>query len=58
MKYLILILNAIILIVLSVENNRLHKKLTEQTDKHWEANRQIALYSDELNKLGKIVRGE
>ena len=26
----------------------LNCKLDEQTDKHWEGNRQIALYSDEL----------
>ena len=58
MKYLILILNAIILIVLSAENNRLHKKLTEQTDKHWEANRQIALYSDEVTKLRRKAKWE
>lgn len=29
----------------------LNCKLEEQTDKHWECNRQIALYDDELRRI-------
>lgn len=33
------------------DNAELRRRLAEQTDKHWECNRQIALYDDELRRI-------
>lgn len=54
MRYIILIAAAVNLaaaISMIRDNADLRRRLTEQTDKHWECNRQIALYDDELQKL-------
>ena len=51
MKNLLLIVSIINFLAdigLIRENIDLRRRLDEQTDKHWEGNRQIALYSDEL----------
>lgn len=54
MKYLKLIIalsNLAAFIALQKDNALLRRKLGELTDKYWEGNRQIALYSDEVNRL-------
>lgn len=44
------------IITLLRENERIRNRLTELTQKYWEGNMQIALYSDEVNRLkaGKL----
>ena len=39
------------IVLLLRENKRLRARLSELTDKYWEGNMQIALYSDEVNRL-------
>ena len=39
------------IITLLLENKRIRNQLTELTQKYWEGNMQIALYSDEVNRL-------
>lgn len=39
------------IITLLRENERIKDQLTELTQKYWENNMQIALYSDEVNRL-------
>ena len=39
------------IVLLLRENKRIIAHLTELTQKYWEGNMQIALYSDELNRL-------
>jgi hypothetical protein len=54
MRYIMLIAAAVNLVAavsLIRENLQLRRRLAEQTDKHWSANMQIALYDDELRKL-------
>lgn len=54
MKYLKLIIPLYTLaaiVTLIKDNAYLRARLSELTDKYWEGNRQIALYSDELNRL-------
>lgn len=43
-------------LLLLKENKNLRSRLEEQTDKHWECNRQIALYDDEIKKLRKQMK--
>lgn len=53
MRYIILIAAAVNLaaaISMIRDNAELRRRLAEQTDKHWNANMQIAHYSDELRK--------
>ena len=61
MKYLKLILalyGIAAIAVLLEDNSYLRDRLDELTDKYWEGNRQIALYSDEVNKLRKKGKWE
>ena len=61
MKYikLIIALYGIAAIAALLEDNSyLRDRLSELTDKYWEGNRQIALYSDEVNKLRKKAKWE
>ena len=53
MRYMILIaaVNLAAAISMIRDNADLRRRLAEQTDKHWSANMQIALYSDEVNRL-------
>lgn len=54
MRYIILIAAAVNLaaaISMIRDNAELRRRLAEQTDKHWECNRQIALYDDELRRI-------
>lgn len=46
------------IVLLLRENKRIRDQLTELTQKYWEGNRQIALYSDEVNKLRKKAKWE
>ncbi|MCR5815667.1 MAG: hypothetical protein K6F91_02155 [Ruminococcus sp.] len=39
------------IVLLLRENKRIRDQLTELTQKYWEGNMQIALYSDEVNRL-------
>ena len=48
MKYLKIIIP---LYILAAIVTLIKDRLDELTDKYWEGNRQIALYSDEVNKL-------
>ena len=43
--------NLTALLLLMKNNADLRRRLAEQTDKHWECNRQIALYDDELRRI-------
>lgn len=43
------------IITLLRENKRIRDQLTELTQKYWEGNMQIALYSDENTKLNKLT---
>lgn len=54
MKYLRLIIplyTFAAIVTLIKDNDYLRDRLDELTDKYWEGNRQIALYSDEVNKI-------
>ena len=46
------------IVLLLRENKRIRDQLTELTQKYWEGNMQIALYSDEVNKLRKKAKWE
>lgn len=61
MKYLKLIIPLYTLaaiVTLIKDNDYLRDRLDELTDKYWEGNRQIALYSDEVNKLRRKAKWE
>lgn len=61
MKYLKLIIPLYTLAAIAAllkDNAYLRDRLDELTDKYWEGNRQIALYSDEVNKLRKKAKWE
>lgn len=61
MKYLkpiILLYTLAAIAALLKDNALLRKKLDELTDKYWEGNRQIALYSDEVTKLRRKAKWE
>lgn len=53
MRYIILIaaVNLAAAISMIRDNADLRRRLTELTQKYWEGNMQIALYSDEVNRL-------
>lgn len=51
LRSLLEIAGLIFMVYTYLDKARLNKELAEQTDKHWECNRQIALYDDELRKL-------
>lgn len=48
---IISLLNLTAFLLLIKDNAELRRKLEEQTDKHWSANMQIALYDDDLRRL-------
>ena len=61
MKYLKLIIPLYTLaaiVTLIKDNDYLRDRLSELTDKYWEGNRQIALYSDEVTKLRRKAKWE
>lgn len=51
LKLIISIANVAAIVSLLSENSKLKDKLTEIEQKYWEGNMQIALYSDDVNKL-------
>ena len=51
LRSLLEIAGLIFMVYTYLDKARLNKELAEQTDKHWSANMQIALYDDELRKL-------
>ena len=51
LKLLIAVTNLAAFVMLIKENSSLRDRLDELTDKYWEGNMQIALYSDEVNRL-------
>lgn len=51
LRFLLEIAGLIFMVYTYLDKARLNKELAEQTDKHWNANMQIALYDDELRKL-------
>ncbi len=51
LRSLLEIAGLIFMVYTYLDKARLNKELTEQTDKHWSANMQIALYDDELSKV-------
>ena len=61
MKYLKLIIPLYTLAAIAAllkDNAYLRDRLDELTDKYWEGNRQIALYSDEVTKLRRKAKWE
>ena len=58
LKLIASLTNLAAFISLLKENSSLRARLSELTDKYWEGNRQIALYSDEVNKLRKKAKWE
>lgn len=58
LKLLIAVTNLAAFVMLLQKNSSLRARLSELTDKYWEGNRQIALYSDEVNKLRKKAKWE
>ena len=58
LKLLIAVTNLVAIATLLKENSSLRARLDEMTDKYWEGNMQIALYSDEVNKLRKKAKWE
>ena len=58
LKLLIALYGIAAIAVLLEDNSYLRDRLDELTDKYWEGNRQIALYSDEVTKLRKKAKWE
>lgn len=58
LKLLIAVTNFAAIAALLKDNAYLRARLSELTDKYWEGNRQIALYSDEVTKLRRKAKWE